>query len=220
MTAKEYTHVLNIAKNMAFDDHEAQDLLQEALIVAIKENRLDFSVVDNQKWLVGVIRNKARHEARTASRRKDRNHSFSAKQSPKTDPLSDTPAVASINEMNALLGKLSPAARSVAILVIHGLNRSEICALLGLSSTAFRQRLTTIRKALGPLPPNIQQEVIALAYASRQQRDSQASSLPVGLIRRALLKSIRIDPSNATSAIGTHDPSGHLIIVSPTPQKK
>ena len=188
-------------------------------MVAIKNNRLNFSSSDDQKWLVGVMRKKALQESRTVSRRKKRDMSFSTAQPQETESASTEPVADAQHTLNNVLSALTPAARKVAVLVIHGLTRQEICTLLGLSSTAFRQRLTTIRKALGPLPSDLQQEVIALAYASRQQRGTQAP-LPVGLIRRALLKSLPFDTNAQGSAVGTHDPSGHLIVLAPSTQKK
>jgi len=219
MTANEYTHLLSFAKRIAYNEQEAHDLLQEALVVAIKENRLDFSLDDDTKWLVGVMRNKALQEARTVSRRKNRDHSFSSEQPLETEANQDESDKAAQHALNTLLDKLSPAARKVAVLVIHGLGRTEICALLDVSAAAFRQRLTSIRKALGPLPPKLQQEVIALAYASRKNRGKD-TDLPIGLIRKALLKSLRGNVNEHIQSIGTHDPSGHLIVVSPSNRKK
>ena len=219
MTANEYTHLLSVAKRIAYNEQEAHDLLQEALVVAIKENRLDFSLDNDTKWLVGVMRNKALQEARTVSRRKNRDHSFSSEQPLETEATQDETNSSAQHALNTVLDKLSPAARKVAVLVIHGLGRTEICALLGVSDTAFRQRLTSIRKALGPLPPKLQQEVIALAYASRKSRGKD-TDLPIGLIRKALLKSLKGNGNEHIQSIGTHDPSGHLIVVSPSNRKK
>lgn len=217
MTAKEYSHLLNTARSIAYSADEAQDLLQEALIIAITENRLDFSLQSNQKWLAGVMRKKALQESRTISRRKKRDEVYTSAK-PQISGASQVEDVDhSKDTLNTFLNSLAPAARKVAILIMHGLNRSEICTLLSLKDTAFRQRLTTIRKALGPLPPAMQQEVMALAYASRHKRDASAISLPVGLIRKALLRSLTNDTQRS---LGTHDPSGHLIVVSTPHQKK
>lgn len=220
MTAKEYTHLLSIAQRIAYNANEAQDLLQEALIVAIDKNRLDFSSDDDQKWIAGVMRKKALHESRTISRKNNRDQVFSSEKQRHSESDTHEPPIDTVDTLHPLLDKLSPAARKVAVLVIHGLNRKEICTLLSLSDTAFRQRLTSIRKALNPLPSKLHQEIIALAYASRQQREAQEPSLPVGLIRRALLKSLNRNADNNPQSVGTHDPSGHLIVVSTTNKKK
>lgn len=217
MTAKEYTQLLNTAKGIAYNEEEAQDLLQEALIVAIKENRLDFAEDGNQKWLYGVMRKKALQESRTISRKKKRDEAYISEKPQISETGQNEEVKGSKDPLHTFLAGLPPAARRVAILVMHGLTRPEICTLLELSSSAFRQRLTSIRKALGPLPPSLQQEVMALAYASRRERDSKAASFPVGLIRKALLKSLVHDENKA---VGTHDPSGHLIVVSTPGQKK
>lgn len=219
MTANQYTHLLSFATRIAYNEQEAHDLLQEALVVAIKEDRLDFSLEDDIKWLVGVMRNKALQEARTVSRRRNRDHHFSSEQPQEIEATQDESATSAKHALNTLLDKLSPAARKVAVLVIHGLGRTEICTLLGVSDVAFRQRLTSIRKALGPLPPKLQQEVIALAYASRKNRGKD-TNLPIGLIRKALLKSLKKNINEHIQSIGTHDPSGHLIVVTPSNRKK
>ena len=46
------------------------------------------------------------------------------------------------------------------------------------------------------------------------------TDLPIGLIRKALLKSPRGNINEHIQSIGTHDPSGHLIVVSPSNRKK
>ena len=219
MTAVQYAQLLDFAQRIAHSEDEAQDLLQEALIVAIQKNRLDFSLDENQKWLFGVMRNKIKQEARTVARRHKRNQAFSSDHSQTKDSNQEEPSVESVNALNDFLQVLSPSARQAAVLIVHGLNRLEICTLLNLSKTAFRQRLTSIRKALGPLPPSLQQEVIALAYASRKERDERAATLPVGLIRKALLKSLMTNEQYQHTTIGTHDPSGHLIVVSSAHKK-
>ena len=211
MTASEYNKLLNIARGIAWNGQEAEDLLQEALIAAIDAGRLDSDEDALSKWLAGVMRNKAKERARSDGRRKKRDLLHSEQQ----ETWFEEEKHASDSSISSpSLDNLPPAARKVAILVLHGLNRKEICALLNLSSAAFRQRLTSIRKALSPLPAELQQEVLAMAYAGRAARDEQTSALPTGLIRRALLKHLNAHRDGKRTALGTHDPSGHLIIVS------
>ena len=116
------------------------------------------------------------------------------------------PEIGSYSKVHAqLLNEFTPAARKVMVLILLGLNRDEICSVLNLSSTAFRQRLSTIRKALKKLPHDLQREALALAY---QQKKERAEELAIGLIRRALHRLLQQEPG-----IGTHDPDGHLLIL-------
>lgn len=210
MTREDYTTLLRIARRHARVAEEAEDLLQDALIVSMEASRTDFSEEANRKWIAGVLRNLATQQARTAVRRKQRDTTYS---SDTTDVAvgaqqASTESQARIQFLNAL----PPAARRVAVLALHGLNKQEICMLLALPDTAFRQRLTSIRKALGPLSDEAQREVIGLAYASRQQRGGHDDELPLGLIRRALVKRLNFFTGTGNVSMGTHDPSGHLII--------
>jgi RNA polymerase sigma-70 factor (ECF subfamily) len=104
-----------------------------------------------------------------------------------------------------LLERLPPAARRVAVLALHGLNADEIRWILGVSAVAFRQRLTSIRKVIGALPPSQRAEALALAYVRDPAR---TVDLQFGLIRRALMAALR-----GLDGIGTHDTDGHLLVV-------
>lgn len=115
----------------------------------------------------------------------------------------------------ALMAALPPAARRVAVLALHGLNADEIRCVLGIAETAFRQRLTTIRKALGALPAAQRAEAVALAYV----RDPARSvDLQFGLVRRALKAALaagQVTPAAAAPGLGTHDTDGHLLVLRP-----
>lgn len=214
MTSREYDDLLEIARRYTRVSHEAHDLLQDALIVSIEENRYDFSIDANRSWIRGVIRNLASQVARTSVRRKQRENGYSNSNLERTtDPEMDSDH----HEESAghrFLHALSPAARSVAVLILHGLNRKEIGTVLSLSDTALRQRLTSIRKALAPLSPEIRQDIIAMAYASREARKTAHADLPMGLIRKTLMKRLAQERAQGYASIGTHDPSGHLIVIS------
>lgn len=190
-----YHHWLRIAHR--FSPTEPEDLLQTCLLIAVEKQRLDFAEESNRKWFTGVLRNQARMTERTQQRRKQREHQ--TKPAAPEQPTSYAPV------HSRLLDLLTPATKHVAILALAGLDRAEICHLLNLSSTAFRQRLTAIRRALRTLPSDLQQEALALAYHRQAQ---QADSLMLGLIRRALLRWLEHE-----GELGTHDPDGHLLVI-------
>ncbi len=198
MTPETYRHLLSVARRHAAGP-SAGDLLHDALIVAACQD-VDLDADSGQRWLGGVLRNLARHQARTDGRRTRREAASAPTDAPEPDDrMTDAHRPAERWET------IPPASRRVVALALHGLGKDEICAALGLSDTAFRQRLTTARRALGPLPADLQREAIALAYDRRTQR---GDDLALGLVRRALLRSLR-----STDAVGTHDPDGHLMVV-------
>jgi DNA-directed RNA polymerase specialized sigma24 family protein len=173
---------------------DVDDLVQDALLIALEHGR------DDPAWLSGVLRNQAAMQARSAIRRRRRETAETV-----DEPASETQPQLELPSASALLGRLPPAARRVAVLALHGLNAEEIRWILGISATAFRQRLTSIRKVMGALPPSQRAEAMALAYVRDPARNVE---LQFGLIRRALKAALR-----GADGIGTHDADGHLIVV-------
>ncbi len=205
MDLEEYYNWLPLARKFSRTPNDAQDLLQESLLVAFEQERLDFTIEQNRKWFTGVLKNRAAMMARSESRRKNREQSsaiqemLAAHSFPEVGPYAEA--------HSRLLNEFKPAARRVVALILLGLNREEICSVLNISSVALRQRLTTIRKALKNLPQDLQREALALAY---QRRTDRAEDLAFGLIRRALQRLLRHAPG-----IGMHDPDGHLLVINP-----
>lgn len=199
MTSEQYTDWLTVARRYSRVAPEAEDLLHDALLVAAGADRLDLTDEANRRWLTGVIRNQAAFRARSAVRQRQREEAVaSGADATLQEPLATARAALGVQS-------LPRSAQSVLALALHGLGRDEICAVLGLSATAFRQRLVTLRRGLGRLPDAYQREALALAYARRQRR---ADDLALGLIRRALLARVRVAPG-----VGTHDPDGHLLVL-------
>ncbi len=203
MNIEDYNNWLAIAGKFSRIPDDAEDLLQESLLIAFEQERLDFTIEQNRKWFTGVLKNRAAMTARSEARRKNREKRAVATLMPSSP---SDPELGSYAEVyRQLLNELTPAARKVMALILSGLNRDEVCSALGLSSTALRQRLTTIRTALKQLPEDLQREALALAYRRRPER---AQDLAIGLIRRALHRLLQQE-----SGIGTHDPDGHLLII-------
>jgi DNA-directed RNA polymerase specialized sigma24 family protein len=180
------------ARRLAPTDADAEDLVQDTLLAALQAGRSD------PPWLAGVLRRQAALAVRTAVRRRRRETACEAALEgvASADPTA-SPA--------ALLHALPPSARRVAVLALHGLAADEIRFLLAITPTAFRQRLTTIRKALGALSPAQQAEALALAYVRDPARSVE---LQFGLVRRALKAALRGLPG-----LATHDADGHLLVL-------
>ncbi len=196
-----YRRLRDTARHHARAASDVDDLVQDALLVALEAGResLDASSLP---WLSGVIRHRAQMQARSAIRRRRRDDAH-ARASASIDDDATTPIQAHCAQ--ALLARLPPAARRVAVLALHGLGHEEIRWILGIRETAFRQRLTSIRKTLGAMPPTLRSEAMALAYV----RDPARSvDLQFGLVRRAL-KAARA----GRDGLGSHDPDGHLLVV-------
>lgn len=183
------------ARRHARRAQEADDLVQDALLIGLEQG------CDDPAWLAGVIRHRAAMDARGALRRRRREALATA------DAGGDAadPAMGIAPTATVLLAGLPPSARRVAVLALHSLGAEEIRWVLGIAETAFRQRLTRIRKAIGALPPAQRAEAMALAYV----RDPARSvDLEFGLVRRALKAALR-----GGAGLGTHDADGHLIVV-------
>jgi RNA polymerase sigma-70 factor (ECF subfamily) len=193
MNLDTYRRLRTEARRHARRAADADDLVQDALLIALKQGRSD-----DPAWLAGVIRNQAAMQARSAIRRRRRESAVMiddvAIEAERQPPSAET-----------LLSQLPPSARRVAVLALHGLNAEEIRWVLGIAETAFRQRLTRIRKALGALPPSQRAEAMALAYVRDPAR---SADLQFGLVRRALKAALQ-----GRAGIGTHDADGHLIVV-------
>jgi RNA polymerase sigma-70 factor (ECF subfamily) len=183
------------ARRHARRAQEADDLVQDALLIGWEQGR------DDPAWLAGVIRHRAAMDARGALRRRRREALATAG----ADAAAADPTTHIAPTATTLLASLPPSARRVAVLALHGLGAEEIRWVLGIAETAFRQRLTRIRRAIGALPPAQRAEAMALAYV----RDPARSvDLEFGLIRRALKAALR-----GHAGLGTHDADGHLIVV-------
>ena len=193
MNLNTYRHLRTEARRHARRAADADDLVQDALLIALEQGRSD-----DPAWLAGVIRNQAAMQARSAIRRRRREAAVA--EDDVANAHEDSPPSAS-----ALLERLPPAARRVAVLALHGLNAEEIRWVLGIHAAAFRQRLTSIRKAMGALPPSQRAEALALAYVRDPAR---TVDLQFGLLRRALKAAL-----GGTDGIGTHDADGHLIVL-------
>lgn len=173
---------------------DADDAVQETLLVSIQNGRHDLP------WLSGVLQKQVAMQIRTKIRRRRREEIILEQAEPagvEVNHLSES--------FSMLLRSLPAASRRVAVLALHGLNAEEIRYLLGIAPTAFRQRLTSIRKSLGKLSEDQAREALAISYIREPKRSVE---LQLGLIRRALKAAFCRGRS-----LGTHDLDGHLMII-------
>lgn len=183
-----------VARRHSRVEDEADDLLQDALLEALRAGRGDLSRVENYRWVVGTLKKLGAMSARGAVRRRLREERWSAERA--DDALAE-PLLSW--QQHPVLETLPPSLRQVAMLALSGHDRREVAWLLDLTDTALRQRISTLRKRLSTLEALPSSSVAAVA---------DEHGLPLGLIRRALLPVVR-----ASGSVGTHDPDGHLMII-------
>ncbi|RST88048.1 sigma-70 family RNA polymerase sigma factor [Aquibium carbonis] len=179
-----------LARRYARGSQDADDLLQDALIVAIGAGRLRDRDLD--AWLIGVMRNIAATTHRGAARRAQRETAFaSVVEHPSSAGLPDgLPA--------NFVGSLPPSLRLVAMLAGAGATRAEIRHIIGTSDMALRQRIGTLKARWR----------VHLAVGGESEGATLSRlPLPFGAIRRALLPVAR----QLGVALASHDPDGHLL---------
>lgn len=199
MRSDAYERLRRQARRWRQSPDDADDLLQDALVAALTAQREPLTKLADERWLYGVIRKLAAMDTRTHHRRRARELHWAQTQTGEATPSESEIHV----PIETLLASMTPAARSVATLALHGLEPDEIQWILNLSAPAFRQRLVSIRRGLGGLPA----ELRADALASALHRPA-APGLDLRLIRDAL----RVHLSRR-SGVGTHDPDGHLLVI-------
>ena len=202
LNKSDYNHWLGVAARYAKRRGEAEDLLHDSLLAAVRARRTDLTDEPNRAWLAGTIRNNSMMAARSAGRRKRREAAAGA-----PEVHVPKPALANAADEGTFdqIRSLPAAARIVATLALHGLTRDEIAYVLELAPEALRQRLTTLRKRWGDLSDDARADALDRAHARRRTLGQELES---GLIRRALLAFLHEQPG-----LGTHDPDGHLIVL-------
>ena len=181
--------LIRVAVRCSAIRHEAEDLVQDVLLCAIEKNR-DCSDPTFLRWASGAIRNRARFAARTAVRRKRREHAYAAEHDHSAHSLPRFP--------DTFIVTLPRSRRVLALLINLGMGRSEIAYLLGLSDMAIRQRIAGVRKAFS-------------LFAGEAGSNPPASFPADGLARRALKASL---PKGGQRQFAVRDPDGTPIFFS------
>lgn len=189
MRGRLYGQLLAIARR-EHDGMEAEDLVQEALLAAVTGGREDIEAPDNARWLMGVVRNRARMAARAARRRRNRETVWQAARAPSRE-IADT-------KPDDILADLPPSLRILAALALTGHNRREIAYLLGLPDTALRQRVAALKRHL-----------TRKGLAAPEELTGLNLDLAYGRIRDCLLPALL----KHGGSFASHDPDGHLFVV-------
>lgn len=195
-----YDECVRIAAASSRNAQHARDLAHAVLLDAIARDVGDLSAPERRAWLRGALRKHAAFEARTAVRRRHREARWQS-------AIDDAAAPAQEQGQEPwrfspeLLARLSPALRVLAALASAELEPREIRSVLQLSDTAFRKRLSELRRALR------EATAAGIAVVCRPP-----AAYALGAARAELLMSLRGQPR--TWAVASHDPDGHPLIFS------
>lgn len=185
-----YIELLRYARKVTRRADEAEDLLQSVCLAAVEAKRADISCLANRRWLIGALRKRALHDARSAIRRRRRETSITS-----VDNAQSNTNELPIDFVNSLPKNL----RTTALLTLTGHTKAEILWLLRLSDTALRQRIVQIKKRWRAFDGSHISEFLGLK-----------GELAFGSIRQALLK-----PTFSNDVmLASHDPDGYLFLIS------
>jgi DNA-directed RNA polymerase specialized sigma24 family protein len=192
-----YGELVRVAAAVSRTQHEARDLVQSILLDAVERGIADWSAPEKRAWLRGALRRRAAFDARTAARTRRREARWLEATTSLTAGGSLPRAWRFSRE---LLERLAPSVRTLATLASADLQPQEIRSVLRLTDTAFRKRLSMLRRAV--------QEASKVGVTV-VTKSSEAFSL--GGKRAGLIAALR---RQRTWAIASHDPDGHPLIFS------
>jgi DNA-directed RNA polymerase specialized sigma24 family protein len=181
--------LMQVAARCSVIRHEAEDLVQDVLLCAIVRNR-DYGDPSFLAWASGAIRNRAKFAARTAVRRKRREHAYAVEHERSSHSQPRFP--------DTFVSSLPRSRRVVALLINLGMGRREIAYLLDLSDVAMRQRIAGVRKAFAEFTGEVE---------SHPHKSFPAN----GLARRALKGLL---PKRGQRRFAVRDPDGTPIFFS------
>ncbi|MEX2963742.1 sigma factor-like helix-turn-helix DNA-binding protein [Microbulbifer sp. TYP-18] len=202
----QYQKWLGISARLSGDSQGADDLLQQGLLAALEAQRKPFQEPRDAAWFYGVLRNLAAQTIRQTRRRQARESSYAEENS---QPGRETILGGSS------IPALPPAQRLVLLLALNGLNKSEICQVLGIADATLRQRLSAMRKKLASQEARRKIDPASLAAAYAARMDS-ANPPGAGQRRAALAQG----PARlADFRFGITDPDCNLLAISRSPEK-
>jgi DNA-directed RNA polymerase specialized sigma24 family protein len=189
-----YSELLRTARRWTRRAEEAQDLVHDAFVEALERGRVDWRAPEGEAWLRGVVRRRAAFQARTAGRRRRREALVAGAGSP-----SATSAQNRWRWSEQVLAALPRSLRVLAALVAADLSAVEIRWALRLTDTAFRKRVSELRKAVQGVLQD-PEAVVAVPMGPGHA---------LGPLRAELIQALK---RHGSAALGTHDPDGHALI--------
>jgi RNA polymerase sigma-70 factor (ECF subfamily) len=190
-----YQECLRLATACARVPAEAGDLVQAVLLYAYERGITDLDHPERRAWLRGALRRRAAFDARLAGRRRTREASWFIARG--ADQASSQPWQFSTE----FIARLQPSIRALATLASSDLNSHEIRAILRLSATAFRKRLSLLRDA---------------SDSGLTVVNPRSTAYALGPARSGVIESLR---RARHAVLGSHDPDGHVLIFAMHQQK-
>lgn len=187
-----YDECLRVATRCVRNRADAVDLVQTVFLQALERGVSELSAPERRAWLRGALRRRAAFEARVAGRRRRRESRWLDTRRP-----SDC-APTAWRFSPEFLAQLRPSVRALAALASADLNPDEIRAVLRLSGSAFRKRLSMLRRF-----------VRAATEAGHTVVAVRSTVYALGPARASVIESLRKRPQ---SVLGSHDPDGHPLI--------
>jgi RNA polymerase sigma-70 factor (ECF subfamily) len=182
-----YRDLLRTARRFARSADEARDLVQDVVAIALARGLEDWPSPDRRAWLRGVVRKRAAFVARGQARRRRREEL----------PDGDGAGAERWAWSPGFLASLPRSVRVVAALASADLCATEIRWLLGLSDTALRKRLSSLRSSV-----KAEHEAPTMAVSEPPASLGARRAMLLGNLRR-----------QGAAALATHDPDGHVILL-------
>lgn len=192
-----YDDCLRLARACSRDRHEAGDLVQTVWLYALESGVTDLDAPARRGWLRGAVRKRAAFEARLAARRRKREARWQV-----TGGSDESPQPWRFS--TEFLAGLQPSVRALATLASADLNPDEIRSVLRLSGTAFRKRLSQLRRF-----------VREASDAGLTVVATRGAAYALGPARAGVIESLRLRPQ---AVLGSHDPDGHPLIFAVSPK--
>ena len=193
-----YDDCLRVAAACSRDRNDADDLVQTVFVSALERGVADLGANERRAWLRGAMRRRAAFEARLAARRQKREQRWQDARA-----AADSPRPWRFS--TEFLASLQPSVRALAALASADLDSSEIRSVLRLSATAFRKRLSVLRRFVA--------EAARSGLTIVAKRDTVYA---LGPARAGLIESLRRRPQ---AVLASHDPDGHPLLFAARPEK-
>ena len=194
-----YVECLRVAAGCVRKRDEAGDLVHAVFVQALERGVFDLAAPERRAWLRGALRRRAAFEARLAARRRRREARWLSARGAGGSPV---PWRFSAE----FLASLQPSVRALATLASGELNQDEIRSVLHLSGTAFRKRVSVLRRFV--------REASAAGLTGVSTR---GAAYALGPARAGVIESLRRRPQ---AVLGSHDPDGHPLIFAYQAPKK
>jgi DNA-directed RNA polymerase specialized sigma24 family protein len=188
LRAADYRSLLGQFRRLVRHDAAGEDAFHEALLVAASRGRCDLSRHEDRALVVGIARNRLRTAQRGEHRRRRREAEWGT--------LVHVAEVGRPAALEAYLRDLPASLRSVCALALTGHNRDEARAALGLTDTAFRQRLSALRRHMRRSDLPAVQEAFAGGQGYHRVRDA---------LRHLL--------GRPDALLASRDPDGHIFVL-------